>query len=70
MNKFDAHSLVKRKPSIKNAILTGFICTLVIEIMQPVFGRAFDINDVILNTVGVVIGTGLYYAGYKLFVKE
>ena len=57
------YSLAKRKPSIKNAILTGFICTLVIEIMQPVFGRAFDINDVILNTVGAVIGTGLTLQG-------
>lgn len=64
------YSLAKKKPSIKNTVLTGFICTLVIEILQPVFGRAFDINDVILNTVGVVIGTLLYFVGSKVFRKE
>ena len=64
------YSLAKRKPSIKNTILAGFICTLVIEIMQPVFGRAFDINDVILNTAGVVIGTMIYFVGAKVLRKE
>lgn len=64
------YSLAKKKSSIKNTILTGFICTLVIEILQPVFGRAFDINDVILNTVGAVIGTVIFLVGIKVFRKE
>lgn len=64
------YSLAKRKPSIMNTILTGFICTLAIEILQPVFGRAFDINDVILNTVGVAMGTMIYFVGTKVFRKE
>lgn len=64
------YSLAKRKPSIKNTILAGFICTLAIEILQPVFGRAFDINDVILNTAGVVIGTMVYFVGAKVLRKE
>ena len=31
-----------------------------IEIAQPVFGRAFDINDIILNTVGVLISATVF----------
>lgn len=64
------HSLARKKLGIKNSILTGFLCTFVIEILQPVFGRAFDINDVLLNTVGVVIGTMIYIVGSKVFRKE
>lgn len=64
------YSLAKKNPSIKNTILTGFICTLSIEVLQPVFGRAFDINDVILNTVGVVAGTVVFFCVHKLVSKE
>ena len=32
-----------------------------IELLQPVFGRRFDINDIILNGIGVIASTGIYY---------
>lgn len=64
------YSFARKKPNIKNSILTGFFCTLVIETLQPVFGRAFDINDVLLNTVGVVVGTMIYFVSSKVFRKE
>lgn len=31
------------------------------ELLQPVFGRRFDINDIILNGIGVIASTGIYY---------
>ena len=41
--------------------------SLVIEILQlPFDTRASDIDDLILNTIGVVIGYGIYY----LFAKR
>lgn len=44
------------KNKYKHIILLGIISSLVIEIFQ-IFGlRAFDINDIILNTLGVYIG--------------
>lgn len=39
---------------------TGVSVVLLIELLQPVFGRMFDINDVILNTAGVVVSTGVF----------
>ena len=43
---------------------TGVI--LSIELLQPVFGRAFDINDVILNLCGVACSAGVFFALRKL----
>lgn len=31
-----------------------------IEVFQPVFGRVFDLNDVILNLLGIVISKGIF----------
>lgn len=37
-------------------ISIGFGATCIIEIVQPVFGRTGDIDDIITNTIGTVIG--------------
>lgn len=37
-------------------ILIGFAATCVVEAAQPVFGRTGDIDDVVTNTVGAVVG--------------
>lgn len=37
----------------------GLLLILAIELLQPVFGRAFDINDVILNLAGVAASAGV-----------
>lgn len=42
-------------------MLTGVSVVLLIELLQPVFGRMFDINDVILNTADVVVSTGIFW---------
>ena len=41
---------------IKNVALTGLITTLFIEILQIFTLRTTDINDIITNTVGTIIG--------------
>lgn len=37
-------------------ILIGFGTTCIIEIVQPVFGRVGDLDDIITNTLGAIIG--------------
>jgi glycopeptide antibiotics resistance protein len=51
---------------MKKTFKYGVLCTVGIEILQPVFGRAFDINDILMNTVGVVIGILIYLLIKKL----
>lgn len=43
-------------------ILTGFLFSICIEILQPLlsFDRVSDISDVITNTIGACIGAYLY----------
>lgn len=44
------------------ALAAGVCIDLVIEVVQPVFGRSFDMEDLVCNTLGVLIGL----AGYLL----
>ena len=53
--------LYKNLASFRKTVLMGFLLSLSIEIIQLPFAvRASDIDDLILNTVGVVIGYGIY----------
>ena len=48
-------------------ITAGFGVSLVIEILQlPFFNRASDIDDLILNTLGYLIGYGIYLLVRKM----
>src|SRR5690625_3724112 len=46
--------------SFKKVLLLGLAVTLFIEITQLFIGRSTDIDDVILNTVGVLLGYGIF----------
>lgn len=46
-------------------IILSFIASLSIEIIQLIIGRVFDIDDVILNVLGGLVG----YIIYKIFRK-
>lgn len=46
-------------------LFLSFIASLAIELTQLSIGRVFDVDDVILNVIGAVVG---YYL-YKLFTK-
>lgn len=57
--------LYKKYKNLKKVTLSGFILSLSIEIVQ-MFGRgATDINDLITNTIGTILG----YFVYKLLSK-
>ena len=63
--------LYKHLDSFKKTVLTGFLISLSIEILQLPFAvRASDVDDLILNTLGVAIGYGLYALVKKLTGKK
>lgn len=63
--------------SNKQAIWYSFLCTVGIEFVQFLqsilvsmfeigMGRSSDIDDVILNTIGAVVGVGCYFLWVKI----
>lgn len=57
----------KKLNSFGKVVAAGAFISLCIEILQlPFASRASDIDDIILNTLGVVIGYGIYALVKKL----
>ena len=53
--------LYKKLDSFWKVVGTGFMISLFIEILQlPFSSRATDVDDLILNTTGVIIGYAIY----------
>lgn len=52
-------SILKKK-SFKNVIFTSVIFASGIELIQPVVGRSFDIDDIMMRTIGGMIGFFVY----------
>lgn len=50
----------KKLDTFKKTVLAGFVFTLLIELTQlPFYERCSDVDDIILNTLGVMIGAGI-----------
>ena len=63
--------LFKRLDSVIKAIDAGILLSLSIELLQLlVFERTTDIDDIILNTLGVVIGYLIYRLCFYLFDRS
>lgn len=54
------YPLSQKELKWKNIILKGIVFVLIVEILQPIFGRAFDINDIMLNSLGILISTTIF----------
>lgn len=52
------YPLAVQRRSFCRTMAAGAVLVLAIELLQPVFGRAFDINDVILNLAGIAASAG------------
>jgi len=64
-------AVFKKLNSHKKVIAAGFGVSLTIEVLQlPFFDRASDIDDLILNTLGFLIGYGIYLLIQKLRRKK
>lgn len=48
--------LVFKKINKKNTFIISIFITLSIEVLQPIVGRSFDIDDIIMNFIGIIIG--------------
>lgn len=59
-----------RQAAWGRTVLAGITVSLSIELLQPVFGRSFDVNDVILNTVGVVASATAFFALRAIFCRK
>ena len=55
------YPLSRRKDGWGKTLLAGLILVVGIEVLQPIFGRAFDINDVVLDTLGTSLSATLYF---------
>jgi len=55
--------------TFKKTVLTGFVFSLIIEISQLFNFRATTTDDLIMNTVGVIIGYLVFKGLYKLVTK-
>ena len=57
--------LLWKGESLCKTMAAGFTVSLVIELGQPVFGRSFDVDDLISNTAGALVGYLLYFILHK-----
>ncbi len=63
-------SVFKQLDTPAKAIAAGMGISLCIELLQlPFFGRATDIDDLILNSAGYIIGYGLYLIARTLIKR-
>lgn len=52
--------MVWKKKTFAKYICAGIMTTVVLELIQPIMGRSFDVDDLITNTIGFLIGYFLY----------
>lgn len=48
--------LISKKINIKSVLKIAVIVPIIVEIIQPIVGRSFDVDDLILNFIGILIG--------------
>lgn len=64
----------KRKVKLRRVVIIGFMCSLLIEVLQIVYSilnidmRSFDIDDLLLNTIGCILGY-LVYLKFQVILK-
>ena len=63
------YPLSQKETTWKKCVIGGLVAVAVIEILQPIFGRAFDMNDIILNSLGIVVSTTIL-TGAKKIIKR
>lgn len=62
-------ALLWRKPRWWKSMSAGFLCSVLIEFVQFFIGRSTDIDDVILNTTGALLGYGLFLLFRAVFPR-
>ncbi len=57
------------KLGLVGTMAVGFAADILIELLQPIVGRAFDVDDIICNTLGIAGGALIYLLLRGLFPK-
>ena len=57
------------KLGLAGTMAVGFAADILIELLQPIVGRAFDVDDIICNTLGIAGGALIYLLLRGLFPK-
>ena len=60
----------KEFQSLKTALAAGFFMSLVIEVIQLGTPRATDIDDLLMNTLGTLIGYGIAKTVFRRFLAQ
>ncbi|MEY8403706.1 VanZ family protein [Oscillospiraceae bacterium 44-34] len=55
------YPLFRKGSGWKRTVTAGVAVSLIIELLQPIFGRSFDINDIILNAMSVAVSAAVFY---------
>ena len=63
------YPLSRQKTAWGKTLLAGLVLVAGIELFQPIFGRAFDVNDVVLNMLGVGLSTTLFFLFLSLATR-
>ncbi len=58
--------LYKRYRTIKKVLYLGLLSTCLVEFIQLFIGRSVDVDDILLNTMGVLLGYGAFILASKL----
>lgn len=64
------YPLTQKEPTWKKCVIRGLIAVTVIEVLQPIFGRAFDMNDILLNSLGIVVSTTILMGAKKIIKRQ
>lgn len=64
------YPLSQKNPTWKKSVLAGILTVIAIEVLQPVFGRAFDVNDIILNTLGILLSASGFLVAKRVSGKR
>ena len=64
------YPLFRKNTTWRGTIAAGVATSLVIELLQPIFGRSFDINDIILNGIGVILSATVFYVCRRMLGKD
>ena len=60
---------VSKKFNKRNILKIAIIIPIVIEVIQPIVGRSFDVDDLILNFAGIIVGYFIA-VGIKCLIKK
>ena len=51
-------------------VLAGLCATIAIELIQPIVGRSFDVDDILMNLFGTVISAALFFLLRAIFCPK